>query len=266
LGLRLASTRLGAVGESREWHRLPAVACFTWSMASARSAKLGTDRAASATLRQPVPVVVRRTAQRPGHHGLKLVVGVIALLAISGVCAVAGFQAIQSIGEGERVTAEQRYLDGDGEDFDDEEGEFLARFPDTPGPRGDNIEMFGGRVDLVGWGSKIGDLSVSVSWFDLTRAPKPDQAVGVLSGVAVYLAKYHGVAPSDGHVVEGAAIPTYEFAVDLPPEADDTEPIVILRRLLLVGDRVYALRVDAADARVGVMRYFASTFRSSHET
>lgn len=229
-------------------------------MASARSV-----RTASATLRQPVPVVAQRTARRPGHHGLKLVLGVIALLGVSGVCAVAGFQAVQSVGEGERVTAEQRYLDGEGEAFDDDEGEFSARFPDTPGPRADNVAMFGGRVDLVGWGSKIGDLSVSLSWFDLTAAPAPDDAIGVLSGVAVYLAQYHGVAPTNGHVIEGARLPTYEFGVTLPPEADDTEPIVILRRVVLVGDRVYTLRVDAADVRNGVMRYFASTFRSTHE-
>ena len=211
-------------------------------------------------MRQAIPVVAPRQPRRPGHHGLKLAVGVVVLLWLSAVCAVMGLNAFRSVGEGERLSVDQRFIEGEGERFTDPVGLFSARFPTTPGPRSDRVTMFGGTVDLRGYGSKVDDLSVGVSWFDLGVTPKPDEAAGVLSGVAVYLANDQGAVPENGQLIEGAEWPTYSFTINLPPVEQDPEPIVILRRIVLVDNRVYLLRVSSAEARNDMLRYFASTF------
>jgi hypothetical protein len=205
-----------------------------------------------------------RRARRRRLHALKTFVGIVVLVAIVIVGGIAAYATLSSLADGDGRTAVERYLDGEGTSVESEAGRFRARFPDDRiDNTEDTINIFGGRVEVQGVRTDLDDQTeIGVAWFDLPNAPAPEEAAGTLAGIVVFVAEGIGGPPADGLEVAGSEFPAYDFVVDLTDRAlSDADPEVVTVRAVLVGSRVYQLKVDGTRRLDAVVAELASTFR-----
>ncbi len=208
-------------------------------------------------------VAVRQSSRRR-LHALKTFVGLLALLVVIIVCGVAGFAALSSLSEGERRSDIERYLDGDGVVVESRAGQFRARFPDSErNDTEDTIDIFGGDVEVTGLRADLGeDAELGVSWFDLPTAPAVEEAPGVLAAIVVFVADGIGGAPADGGEVKDSPHPAYEFVVELAGDAlSESPPAIVTVRAVLIGRRVYQLKVDSTRRLDAVVAELAASFQ-----
>jgi len=217
--------------------------------------------------RTAVPVVRARSRGR-GWHGAKLTVGLAVLGVVAVASAVAGFQALRAIGEGDGVTAADEYLAGGGVEYENDIGRFRVEFPSDPesGTNTDRITIFGGDVDIEGVDADLRDANdtrLHVSWFDLPNSPEAESVTGLLNAIAVFHAAEFDAAPAAGAPVESSRYPAYEYELEL--ESEDTSNIdpvstFLVARLVLVDARVYVLWIESMEPARELLAHLADTF------
>ncbi len=206
----------------------------------------------------------RQRKRRLSAIKLSIGLGVLSIGAV--VSLIAGVSELRSLGEGDGLSVAEEYMAGSGITYSNEQGRFRAEIPSEASEiRTDKMNLFDGSVKIQGIRSKLGDADstfVHVSWFDLPEAPAASDAVGLLGALALFRSQLFGSTPADGHVVDGSDEKSYEYRIELSPDATlkDAGAEFIVERLVLVGARVYVLWVDSAEPQTAVLSFLASTF------
>ncbi len=227
---------------------------------------MGSARATAGTTsdtaaRQVVPVVARGRRRRR-FNGVKLAIGIATLLIVTAVCGAAGWSALRSIGEGNGLSATEEYLAGEGHIERDEVGGFKANFPSDPEARRATIPLFGGRVEVEGLQASLGsDRKVRLTWFDLPNRPREREIEGLLGAIAGQFASEVGVTSDGGVLRTGTELPTYDFTYTIPAVVEnDLDAVAVDARLMIVGARVFLVRIEGPDIEVEVLDYFSNSF------
>ena len=208
----------------------------------------------------PSRVAVERRARRRHRVGLiKAVGGVVALLTIGLVAAIAAVNTIGTIANPDTRTKLQRYVAGsDRFVYTSKPGRFGVTLPAEPQTGTETVRLFiplrASRI-VVPVADKE---SVEVAWFDLPAWLSITDPAASIAGMAPLVARDLEGTATDGAAVPGAPNPAFEFKV-IPSAGSGVA--VYWVRLIIVDHRVYELRVQFKDDGTAPLRTLARSFQ-----
>jgi hypothetical protein len=198
----------------------------------------------------PRTPVERRVRRRERLAVVKAVTGITLLVVVGGLATAAAVHTIAGIASSDTTTRLERYVDGKNVlRVAKSDGRFVASFPNQPTETAPTEHLFvplsAHRYISTLHGSHD---TVELEWFDLSSKLRILDPQSVLGALSLALTNELRGTLSSGRAVAGATPPAYEFVVD-PQQGSQSETYRV--RAILDDHRVYVLRVQSNDAKVG---------------
>lgn len=195
--------------------------------------------------------------RRRGHHLVKAITGVLALLAVMAFCVVVGVRAARHMGsaDGPRASALERFTDGNATPTLATVGYPTARMTVALPSRASAVQhermpYLGVTWQLDRVTSTVGNASAQVLWFRVLPNLERDRENFLVTLAAAQTAELGGTAALDGRRVGTGTAVAYDFQVDPAASTGTTNYSV---QIMVHDGVVYIVRVEAPSGSEGAL-------------